>query len=98
MTGSGKAMAGKGKACPMMAAGKNAACKGGACPIPAPAKAISAKKISAVCPVMGTTIPDVSKASDKMVYKGKTYYFCCPSCKPMFKADPEKYINKMKKK
>jgi P-type Cu+ transporter len=49
---------------------------------------------SAVCPVMGTKIPDVSKASGKSVYKGKTYYFCCPSCKPAFDKNPEKYVNK----
>lgn len=46
---------------------------------------------SAVCPVMGTPIPDVSKAAGKSVYKGKTYYFCCPGCKPKFDADPSKY-------
>ncbi|MHB0912752.1 MAG: hypothetical protein ACYC2Y_04815 [Armatimonadota bacterium] len=32
---------------------------------------------SAVCPVMGTPIPDTGKAAGKSVYKGKTYYFCC---------------------
>ena len=45
-----------------------------------------------VCPVMGTEITDVSKAAGKSVHKGKTYYFCCPGCKPKFDADPEKYV------
>ncbi len=59
---------------------------------PAPAK----KPVSAICPVMGTKIPDVSKAAGgSTVYKGKTYYFCCKACKPMFLKDPEKYIKKM---
>ena len=52
------------------------------------------KPVSAVCPVMGTKIPDISKAAGKSVYKGKTYYFCCPSCKPKFDKNPEKYIEK----
>lgn len=63
----------------------------------APAKPPVAQKqtTSAVCPVMGTKIPDVKKApGGKSVYKGKTYYFCCPACKPMFEKNPEKYIKK----
>jgi YHS domain-containing protein len=54
----------------------------------------ASKVVSSVCPVMGNKIADVSKAVGKSVYKGKTYYFCCPSCKPAFDKDPEKYINK----
>lgn len=58
--------------------------------------AVQKKTVSAVCPVMGSRIPDVSKApGGKMVYKGKTYYFCCPACKPLFKKNPEKYIKQM---
>lgn len=61
----------------------------------APAKPVAQKKVqSAVCPVMGTKIPDVSKAAGKMVYKGRTYYFCCAGCKPLFEKNPEKYIKK----
>ena len=30
-----------------------------------------------------------------MTYHGKTYYFCCPECQPMFEKDPAKYIKKM---
>jgi YHS domain-containing protein len=52
----------------------------------------SKKVVSAVCPVMGTKIPDVTKAAGKTVYKGKTYYFCCAGCKPAFDKNPEKYI------
>ena len=54
--------------------------------------------VSAVCPVMGTEIADVSKAAGKTVYKGKTYYFCCDGCKPAFDKDPEKYIKNKPKK
>jgi len=56
--------------------------------------AASKKIVSAVCPVMGNKIPDVTKAAGKSVYKGKTYYFCCPGCKPKFDKNPEKYIHK----
>lgn len=54
------------------------------------------KTVSAICPVMGTQIPDVTKApGGSAVYKGKTYYFCCKGCKPAFLKNPEKYIKKM---
>ncbi len=52
------------------------------------------KVVSAVCPVRGEKIPDVTKASGKSVYKGKTYYFCCARCKPAFDKNPLKYIKK----
>jgi YHS domain-containing protein len=66
-----------------------------ACGTKATAKPAAPKKIvSAVCPVMGTKIPDVTKAVGKSVYKGKTYYFCCAGCKPKFDKNPEKYIKK----
>lgn len=51
-----------------------------------------ATPVSAICPVMGDEIPDITKASGSSVYKGKTYYFCCPACKPQFDKDPEKYV------
>ena len=45
-----------------------------------------------VCPVMGT---EFKVASDTLAaeYKGKVYYFCCPSCPGPFKANPEKYVH-----
>jgi len=45
----------------------------------------------AKCPVMGTEF-QVTKDTQSSVYKGKTYVFCCPSCKPQFDANPEKYL------
>lgn len=47
--------------------------------------------VSAVCPVMNAKIANVSKASGKSVYKGKTYYFCCAGCKPAFDKNPAKF-------
>ena len=47
----------------------------------------------AVCPVMGDEF-EVKADSPHSEYKGKTWVFCCPSCKPSFDADPEKYISK----
>jgi YHS domain-containing protein len=44
-----------------------------------------------VCPVYGTKIKK-SQAFDSAVYKGKTYYFCCAACKPLFLKNPEKYV------
>ena len=36
---------------------------------------------------------DEQTAKWKSVYKGKTYYFCAPSCKKMFEDEPELYLN-----
>ena len=46
-----------------------------------------------VCPVSGSTIASATDAANSEVYKGKTYYFCCPMCKPLFDKDPAKYIS-----
>jgi YHS domain-containing protein len=45
-----------------------------------------------VCPVTGEKIASTKDAAGHSIYKGKTYYFCCPSCKPMFDANPAKYV------
>jgi YHS domain-containing protein len=65
----------------------------------APASAAVKKPAKAApiyCPVTGELIASPKDAFDSEVYKGKTYYFCCAGCKPMFDADPGKYINKSK--
>ncbi len=36
----------------------------------------------------------VSAETPASVYQGKTYVFCCASCKPRFDAAPEKYARK----
>jgi YHS domain-containing protein len=36
----------------------------------------------------------VSKKTASSTYKGKTYVFCCPGCKPKFEKNPEKYLKK----
>ena len=46
-----------------------------------------------VCPVTGETMLK-SQAKATYVYEGKTYYFCCESCKAKFIADPAKYTAK----
>ncbi len=52
----------------------------------------AAKPVPLVCPVTGETIASVKDAAGSSVYKGKTYYFCCSSCKPAFDASPAKYV------
>jgi YHS domain-containing protein len=44
------------------------------------------------CPVSGAKIASAKDAVGSAVYKGKTYYFCCPMCKPLFVKDPAKYV------
>jgi len=46
-----------------------------------------------VCPVTGSKIASIKDAAGHSTYKGKTYYFCCPGCKPMFDANPAKYAH-----
>ena len=36
-------------------------------------------------------IASVKAAAGSSTYGGKTYYFCCAGCKPMFDKDPAKY-------
>lgn len=52
----------------------------------------AAKKPGLVCPVSGTKIATATKAYNHETYKGKTYYFCCPQCKPAFDKNPGKVI------
>jgi len=49
-------------------------------------------KAALVCPVTGTKIASAAKAYAKEDYKDKTYYFCCPACKPAFDKNPGKVI------
>ena len=44
-----------------------------------------------VCPVMGTLF-NITEESEKSVYQGKFYYFCCPGCKAPFEKNPEGYF------
>lgn len=56
------------------------------------ASAKAAKKPSLVCPVTGDKIASVKAAVGHSIYKGKTYYFCCAGCKPMFDKAPARYV------
>lgn len=55
--------------------------------------AVSASKTTwpQICPMTGEKIASVKDAVGHSTYKGKTYYFCCPMCKPQFDKDPAKY-------
>lgn len=51
------------------------------------------------CAVAGDSL-DTRTAEEKGLvaeYKGEKYYFCCPSCKPAFVANPENYLRDKKK-
>ena len=57
-----------------------------------PAKKATTKQAALICPVTGTKIASIKAAVGHSTYKGKTYYFCCPECKPKFDKNPAKYI------
>lgn len=44
-------------------------------------------------PVCGMQVNEAS-ATAKVDYKGKTYYFCSPTCKATFEQNPEKFASK----
>lgn len=43
-------------------------------------------------PVCGMEVKEAGAA--KTVYKGKTYYFCAPTCKWAFEKNPEQFLKK----
>src|SRR5262245_42524328 len=47
----------------------------------------------AFCPVSKESFTINAKTA-MATYKGKTYAFCCPECKPEFEANPEKFAQK----
>src|SRR5947207_2056050 len=54
------------------------------------------KKAALICPVTGDKIASTKAAVGHSVYKGKTYYFCCPGCKPRFDKDPATFVKNAK--
>ncbi|MBV9851871.1 MAG: YHS domain-containing protein [Armatimonadetes bacterium] len=61
-------------------------------------KAKAAAQAVLVCPVTGEKIASIKDAQGHSTYKGKTYYFCCASCKPEFDKNPDKYIHAVESK
>ena len=45
-----------------------------------------------VCPVTGERIASPAVAAGHETYKGKTYYFCCSACQPIFDKNRAKVI------
>lgn len=63
---------------------------------PVKVKPATAKAAALICPVTKEKIASIKDASGSSTYKGKTYYFCCAGCKPMFDKDPAKYATPAK--
>ena len=63
-----------------------------ACAAPAAKPAAPASTAALACPVTHEKIASIAKAYSKEVYQGKTYYFCCPDCKPQFDKNPAAYV------
>lgn len=60
--------------------------------LPALYKQIYPQRIQATCPVMGGAVdPEVF-----VEHEGQKVYFCCDGCDKKFKADPAKYVAKLK--
>ena len=50
----------------------------------APHHKAASKHAAFICPVTGDKIASAKDAVGHETYKGNTYYFCCPECKPRF--------------
>jgi xanthine dehydrogenase accessory factor len=55
--------------------------------LPAP----TAIPLTAIDPVCGMTV-EIEGAKYTYSYNGQEFYFCCPSCRKLFKQSPEKYL------
>jgi Cu+-exporting ATPase len=51
---------------------------------------------TAIDPVCGMTVPTVGPKGGTHVHNGTTYYFCNPSCRDRFAADPDRYLAPIK--
>lgn len=54
-----------------------------------PSEAMAGGRVRDV--VCGMSV-DPERATARYDYQGKTYYFCCPSCRARFAADPQKFL------
>lgn len=50
------------------------------------------KPAALICPITGEKIASPAAAAGHEAYKGKTYYFCCPSCQSIFDKDRDKAV------
>ena len=50
------------------------------------------KPAALTCPVTGEKIASPAAAAGHETYKGKTYYFCCSACQPVFDKNPAKVL------
>ena len=50
------------------------------------------KPTALTCPVTGEKIASPAAAAGHETYKGKTYYFCCSACQPVFDKNPDKVL------
>lgn len=64
---------------------------------PATPKTASATTI-VYCAVTDEEIGTPDKAAATLTHNGKTYYVCCPGCKPAFEKDPAKFAAAADKK
>lgn len=64
------------------------------------AKPVATAAASAIvyCAVTDEEIGTADKAAVTLTHAGKTYYLCCPGCKPKFESDPAKFAAEADKK
>ena len=63
-----------------------------AVPTPAAPTPAVPKPAALTCPITGEKIASPAAAAGHEAYKGKTYYFCCPSCQSIFDKDRDKAV------
>src|SRR6266478_5626078 len=55
---------------------------------------LSSGSPAAIDPVCSMTVDPATARGGSVEHEGKTYYFCCCSCREKFQADPKRYLAK----
>jgi Cu+-exporting ATPase len=59
-----------------------------------PLSVLSSEPSRFIDPVCGMTVEPATARGGSTNHEGKTYYFCSPSCREKFQANPQRYLNK----
>src|SRR5437899_4263343 len=59
-----------------------------------PLSVVSSETARFIDPVCGMSVEPTTARGGSATHGGKTYYFCAPSCREKFQADPQRYLDK----
>ena len=59
-----------------------------------PLSVVSSETARLIDPVCGMSVEPATARGGSATHEGKTYYFCSPSCRVKFQANPKRYLDK----